>query len=563
MAPFPERRANRSRVKDASALWICCCCGCLPVVGLLKALVFAPWPVLILCVGCTLTSLVCLFHDIILGYQIVWTTTLLGRNIRVVLLLTLPVLLVIWPFVVLLLTLLGGLFYFFGVIYGSVFDDDIPLLGGWWTPMRDSASWVRLWWRHNCEGVFDLAAHIRGIPRGWDGQVYDIPLINLFLSVGLIAWGSVMGGVGIVILATLKLVPAILRTFYEYFSLLQDLQPWWWLFWFCGLSFVVVACPLVYGLVICYGFASGPRCAIEALTSDSLASGFLEVMRILREFDLASNVFILRRESSCVPKVRARPLRQGISDLFVNRPEESLKEVWDVFFQECERTTRQAVADDWILLGSLEALDPALIIGAPALCVFDTLHKSALEAPGVPSICWPASKCEEKTRPRNSIADTFWPKLMACKAEISRHHPLSEEELLYLRVKLCAGGGETDALGHGARTVLARECTRQRELHGICAEVTRLSLELSRLGEMQRRFPSMVAAITGNTVHASDEPQPQMLGRTGGGSDVDDPQFQQFVMAMALAAALDVENGGPNGSGAGGEDVDLPGFVQS
>uniref|UniRef100_A0A7S0B3M8 Uncharacterized protein n=1 Tax=Pyrodinium bahamense TaxID=73915 RepID=A0A7S0B3M8_9DINO len=418
-----------------------------------------------------------------------------------------------------------------------------------------------------------MAAHIRGIPRGWDGEVYDIPLINLFFAVALIAWGSIIGSVGIVVLATLKLVPAVLRTLYEYVVLLKDLQPWWWLFWFCGLALVLAACPLVYGLVVCYGFASGPRCAIEALTSASIVSGFLEVVRILREFDMGSNIFILHYEKSCVPRVRERPIRQAMSRMFVNRPEDSLQEVWDVFFQECTRTARRAVANQWLLAASLDALDPAVIIGVPALCTFDTLYRSALEAPGERCICWPSSTCEEKSRPRNSIADTFWPKLMACKDEIGKHLPLADDELLYLRVKLCAGGGEVDALGSTAKAVLAKERPRSQDLHGICAEFTRLSLELSRLGEMQRRFPNMVAAVTGGGTHRGDVPAPEVLGfaRDVG---LESMEFQEFALAMALSqedgselsAGMTTPGGtqaAPGGTQGQPGDVDLPGFVSS
>lgn len=586
-----EHDAEESRIRAGSPLWICCCCGGLPLLGLLKALLFGPWPVLILCTGCTLISLACLLHDVVLAYQIVWTTTLLGRNIRVVALLALPLLVIIWPFVVLLTTLLGGLFYFFAIIAGSVFDDNVPLFGGWWTPIKDSVTWVLVWWRHNCEGVFLLAAHIRGIPRGWNGEVYDIPLMSLFCSIGLIAWGSILGSVGVLSLATAKLMPALLRVLHEYALLLKELQPWWWLFWFCGLFLVIVACPLVYGLVVCYGFASGPRCAIEALASASVVSGFLEVARILREFDLGTNMFILRKAKSCVPRVRERPTRQELSELFVSRPEESLKEVWDLFFEACERTTHQALADDWLLAASLDALDPSVIIGVPALCAFDVLRQSELEAPGAQCICWPRSTCEENNRPRNSIADTFWPKLMACKGEIARHLPLQDTELLYLRVKLCAGGGEVDGLGAAAKAVLAQELPRQQELHGLCAELTRLSLELSRLGEMRRRFPRMLAAVAGSAAPARedgapsptssgvvlpplmplglDAPPAQVLGHARACTGLDHPDFQGFVASMVQGTALGAESdrsaGQPTTGGRTSRsgDVDPPGVIRS
>merc|ERR1712039_795751 len=115
-----------------------------------------------------------------------------------------------------------------------------------------------------------------------------------------------------------------------------------------------------------------------------------------------------------------------------------------------------------------------------------------------------------------------------------------------------------------------------RELHGLCAEVTRLSLELSRLGEMQRRFPAMLRSVTGDSVReAASDPVAQILGRIGNNDDGpagmgfgsnqahglegNDAEFQQLVMALALAAALEEQNGTNLGRN---QDMDLPGFVR-
>ena len=139
------RLSLMSRIHDGSPLWICCCCGGLPFLGLLKALILAPIPVLMVSLGCFLTSVSCLPHDVYLSYSATWTTAYLGRNLRTLILLALPVMLISWPFIVLIGCTVGSLFYFCGTIAWSVFDDDVPLCcGGVTTPFEEATKVRRM-----------------------------------------------------------------------------------------------------------------------------------------------------------------------------------------------------------------------------------------------------------------------------------------------------------------------------------------------------------------------------------------------------------------------------------
>ena len=168
-----------TRVDNASPLWICCCCGGLPLLGAAKAVVFAPPLVVLVTLCCTLTTLLCIPHDIYLTYSVVCTTACLGRNLRVLLVLLLPVMLAAWPVCIFAASLLGSTFYFAGMIAWSVFEADRCVLNPELQHYPEAWRELREFWRFNCNSVFEHVHKMQYIPSGWDGQVYEIPLAKV------------------------------------------------------------------------------------------------------------------------------------------------------------------------------------------------------------------------------------------------------------------------------------------------------------------------------------------------------------------------------------------------
>ena len=70
------------RVYPNNPCWVLCCCGCLPVVGLIKGLVFGSPAVLILGVSFTGISYICMPHILYLVYKVLFTNVGIGPNLR-------------------------------------------------------------------------------------------------------------------------------------------------------------------------------------------------------------------------------------------------------------------------------------------------------------------------------------------------------------------------------------------------------------------------------------------------------------------------------------------------
>lgn len=199
---------------------------------------------------------------------------------------------------------------------------------------------------------------------------------------------------------------------------------------------------------------------------------------------------------------------------------EKLKLAWDKFFAVLESKLASALDDGWLSLDDVESMAPHVIIGLPSVTIFEVLHHSATIAPERPKnsswfswlvpapekLYWPGAVsadmgCDHTTRPKGGVADWFWPRLIALKRSLERNAlPLSAEELLYLRCKLCTGGeGESREAECSATAILeAGGGARQRLLHCLCAEFMHLAIDMSKLAAFKERS----AALLKRTVYA-------------------------------------------------------------
>jgi hypothetical protein len=50
------------RIKDGNCLWVLCCCGCLPIIGIIKGALVLPFGAVLAVVPCTLAAIVMLPH---------------------------------------------------------------------------------------------------------------------------------------------------------------------------------------------------------------------------------------------------------------------------------------------------------------------------------------------------------------------------------------------------------------------------------------------------------------------------------------------------------------------
>ena len=300
-----------------------CCCGGLPILALLKAAIVAPFSIVIMAMGCTVGALLMLPRDVLLTYRAAWGTGLIGPNLKVLVMLLLPIALGLWPCFVLVVSAIVALVWPIGVALGATFsDDENLLLGGWlllssqrgrrsvdrggvtlFPTIRDALRFTRDFWDFNYHSIFAYIEDVRRARR--DGGPFDISFIALILGAcQAVVCSAALLVVGAAI-ALAKLVPLTLGCYYRGVVEmakhlgrtacgLQSVETFFGT-WVVGLTGALLAAGLIPCLaalalaltpILC-GIA-GIHCAVAAYRHDALKIGFLQMLNHCHTADAAT-----------------------------------------------------------------------------------------------------------------------------------------------------------------------------------------------------------------------------------------------------------------------------------
>merc|ERR1719460_2152996 len=124
------------------------------------------------------------------------------------------------------------------------------------------------------------------------------------------------------------------------------------------------------------------------------------------------------------------------------------------------------------------------------MAVLDIIRRSVDAEPTVESIFWTEKdRCDAKTCRKDDLADFFWPKLMKVRKQVNE---AQEEELDYLRAKLCANSEEV-----AKNLALVMEESKVSEekktkTHQIAANINNIVIVLLRMEQMQKKLPEIM-----------------------------------------------------------------------
>ena len=203
------------RVRTDSLLWVFCCCGGVPLIGLAKGLVTC-LPMALMCtLSVAFTSLLWLPHDVWHSYHTALRVQFLGPNLRVLAMVLLPVPLLLWPalatLAALLVSFLAGLF----LPALQTFSDQTPLwTGGVVDTLQQGWQAVRSFWTFNAEAVFGFLTQLRTRPLGPGEAPFDVSLAQILVALLVALLGLLTVGLLGTVVATLYLLPVTLRCFY-------------------------------------------------------------------------------------------------------------------------------------------------------------------------------------------------------------------------------------------------------------------------------------------------------------------------------------------------------------
>ncbi len=205
------------RTHPDNCLWIFCCCGCLPIIGIIKGTIIVAPIFIISLLGFTGVAIILLPHDIFLTYKAICKTSIIGINLKILCLLLLPIALISWPILVALASTFYGILYgLFGPTFYT-FDSDYNLLyGGMGKIFEDTCKFIGDFWDFNYNTYFNYLSEMQ--TRKVDNP-FDISIIQIIIGLILAGYGSLVGVIVCSLLWIIKLIPCIYRLYYYLFKI--------------------------------------------------------------------------------------------------------------------------------------------------------------------------------------------------------------------------------------------------------------------------------------------------------------------------------------------------------
>ncbi|KAM1058517.1 hypothetical protein ACFX2B_023148 [Malus domestica] len=505
------------------------------ILGSIKGIVLCPLICLIMTVGNT---------GIILGLwpiHFVWTYYCVLRSKRlgpvlkiVICLCVLPSVLILWPVVGIVGSIVGGAaFGFFSPImetfqavgegktdqlYHCFYDGTWSTVKGCFTIVRDTRDVCY----YTYFSIMDDLQH-GGPPVT---KYYEIRLLYFPGAVILAVLGFMVDMPVISFIALCKCPYMLFKGWHRLFhDLIGREGPFLETICvpFAGLA--ILLWPLaVVGAVLGSMVASiflGAYAGVIVYQESSIWSGLCYIVASLAIYDEHSNDILDMPEGSCFPRPKYRKkaelLRTNSLSLSVSRPgsfknaptrsasftgpiiELKPLEFIDTLFKECKHHGQILVADGTITLQDLEDAKSSqgsrvISIGLPAYCLLQTLLRSAkANSPGI-LLSDNVTEITNTNRPKEKFFDWFFNPLSIIKDQIKAEN-LSEAEEAYL-CKLVLLTGDPLRLKQSNIGTPPESERKQAELDALARRLQGITKSISRFPTFRRRFENLVDAIS-------------------------------------------------------------------
>lgn len=468
-------------------------------------------------------------------------TVVLKWDLKFIALFTCPLAHIIFPLLVFIASLLESLRYFTYRTSRNIYKGHVPFeKWGWFQDgISDYYKQHQLFVGEFCHD-YD---HPSGIPLGWNGQRYGIPVAkvlrwqrDIIVCCFLVIYSTPIVILGSSILAVGWILPVI--GFYLYRkttnycsgSCLEIMSTWPFYVVIMLLIPPLVAVLFVLGIVFtviteCFfeipklyftcGFVTGlygPFGTIARLDilgdSHTFEKGW-RFLPCLLDDDENTNAILRERRSN--------------SDRDTPHNDETPDQYWDRFISQCIKTTSELIEEKWITAEDVESMDPAVITSIPAIAVLDILVDSAIEK-GLEEedIKWSidGTVCKKKDRPTNdAILNFLWPLICDMKQTL-----LSNSELLIaerksdsdartiIRAMLCDNGN--DSTKELTEFLNLNETARNSPKNKLLrSKVTNFVLEMTRLGPYLNRMSDIYSREKDEIITDAEEGRCSVVSR--------------------------------------------------
>lgn len=435
-------------------------CSLFPGIAL-GALPFIPFSVMI-----ALITLYRLPINVFKTMKIAYCTVLLQWDLKILTLLTLPLVHVLFPIIAFLFTLIGSLLFFITITTQSIDEGRSPFddWGKFQTGLKEYHDAHKEFVGGYCAD-FD---HPTGIPLGWRGESYGLPIQKILkwqwdfvVCCFLLLLGFPVCLAGCIVLYAVTLVPGILSWWKHFAEFIAErstanILGCWTVYLLCFVL-IPLAAVLVSMLFVCVGTLMSVRIPVDYLEHGYLAGLFSPIIIVSEVADW--DVFFLKgccKVFQCLPDTNPY-IDHLVAD--VNRTnnirkntEEAANDYWDRFASQCIQTTAGLLEKEWITEENVKSMDPAALQAIPAVAILtilaDTVNEAGSHSLGPEDVLWKidGKLCKKIDRPPlDKVAQYIWPKIIKTKRLLCSKQKklINGDNLPIMTALLCTNTDET------------------------------------------------------------------------------------------------------------------------
>lgn len=435
--------------------------------------------------------------------KITLITVVLKWDLKILTFVTLPVFHVTFVVVVTGAALICNLFYFIGIASHLFYKGKNPL------KLYEHFETLILQYQKIHQefsgGFCETYDHPTGIPEGWRGQAYGIPVRKILKIQWKFMLACFFTGYSIIItclltslISVVKLIPIEIRCLYEYIksyckqSCAVILASW--PFFLVGIPLLIKVVPvvLVCAVVVCSIWSLN---AVHDAVTDQVKQSFFRAFEISAKFDeytreLTNFRILCWDEDDClVPDTRpACTMRTHAQHTT------QAVEYWDLFIYECVVFTQELIQKKWINLEDVQCVDPSVVQSIPMIAVLKILARSIPNPQHKHQIVWAdGTVCHDKTRPdKDGVVACLWPMIKQIKFDLMQDQKLYAVDNLEMIIALILSNAEEEFMPEDLKKFLAEKQPEKFENYQannqIRSKLNNLMLGMSRVHPYQSRM---------------------------------------------------------------------------
>jgi hypothetical protein len=411
--------------------WIC---ALVPGVSL-GILPFIPFSVMVLLI--TLYRLPINFYKTM---KIAIFTVVLKWDLKLAAFCMLPFAHTIFPLVMFFTALIGSFFYFTYVTTKSIAIGESPFEK--WPKFKTGLqNYYRAHQEFVGKNVCDRYDHPTGIPSGWQGESYGIPIQKILkwqwdflVSCFLLLIGFPICLAGTTLMFGVKVIPGTVswsRLLWKSIAKKSTAEfLGCWAFYLLG--FVLMPIGAVLASIIAIVLWTLMSFTIPGTyLQEGCAAGLYAPFQVLHDADEWDffclgdfRLFICLRDD--LDEERRRQNHRGASNNHNNyEARRKFSEAyWGRFESQCIRSTSDLLAKRWISLEDVQCMEPSVMQAIPAVAILHILVDTVQDTEArKDDILWKIDgtlcKCKDRP-PLDNVAAFFWPKVMETKRLLSK-----------------------------------------------------------------------------------------------------------------------------------------------